>query len=523
MFASSIKNMLKKMGGEDDKVFKAQNIVTYRHLINQRSFDVIICSYTSRKRVVGERYYYLYQQSLAFSKKCSFIMVANSDDEQQLQEVEELNLDNILGHPFNYIQLKQTLTVSLLKRDVLLAVHKHLVLGYFESVMRICDAQLKRKGPKWFGCHKVVVDFYIEQENFAAAFETLERLHLQVKHPWPLATLISLHHELGNIDRALALAYEYELLDYPTDPLVSQITAYQSVLESDVERAVEVMNKLCLRFPHRVELTVNCSMLHAGIGAYQTAKCCIDKVDYESIVNQDQQIQVEELRLFLDLVIAFQTKRKLNPATVKATLNQMIVMKENPEGDSHKLTKGIYHLLLQMNSFNPVYSPKRLDAMYSKTKWLHRKLILIAVALHIGCLELVKKWSIELKQQSQPKKDFTMAVNDLILKRVDVRLANKLSAIKIAQEKESAGGVIDSLAIKAKEVPYFINNHSHFINAMLKYNVAEHHDLQQLGEQFSTSVNIVIANLMKQDAAHPKVSKILQAKQIVEQRIQSVA
>lgn len=523
MLASSIKNMLKKMGSEDSKVFKAQNIVTYRHLINQHVFDVILCSFTSQKRVVGARYYYLYQNSLAYSKKCSFIMVANGRDEQQLQEVEELGIDNVLGYPFNYIQLKQTLTVSLLKRDILRAVHKHLMLGYFESVMRICDAQLKRKGSKWFGCHKVVVDYYVEQANYSAAFKTLERVHQQVKHPWPLMMLISLHHKLGNDDIALALAHEYELLGYPAEPLISQITASQSLLDNNVEQAIEVMSRLCQRFPHRVDLTINCSMLHIGVGAYRKAKCCLAQVDYDSIVNDEQLIQIEEMQLFLDLIIAFQGKRTVNPGSIKATMNQMLVIKESTLKDSHPLTKGIYHLLLQMNRYNPVYSPKRLSTMYSQTAWLHRKLILMAVALNIGCLELVRKWSLEMKQQNHAKKDFTVGVNELILKRIDVRLAKKVSAIRSAKKKESEGSVIDSLAIKAKEVPYFISHHSHFINAMLKCNIALHHDVKLLAEQFSVSVNIVTVNLMKHDASHPKVNKIMQAKQIVEQRLQTVA
>lgn len=523
MLCSSIKNMLKKMGGAEDKVYKAQNVVTYRQLINQYAFDVIICSYMSKKRIVGAKYFFLYQQSRSFSRDCSFVMIANSSDEAQLKEVQELEPDNILGHPFNYLQLKQTVSVSLLKRDILTAVHKHLVLGYFESVMKICDAQLKRKGATWFGCHKVVVDYYVEQDNYGAAFEVLERLHQQVKHPWPLIKQITLHLELGNDDKALALAHEYELLGYPDDPIISQITAYQSLLNSNVERAVAVMNSLCQRFPHRVELTINCSMLHVGVGEYHQAICCLAKADDDAIVSDAQRIEIEELRLFLDFIIAFQTQGKLNPASLKATLAQILALAQLSVIDSRNVTKGLYQLLSQMNSSNPVCSPKRLDVLFAQTHWQHRKLILIAVALHIGCLGLVQQWLAELQQQNVSKRNLAAAVNGLLLKRVDTRLASKLYAIKVARVKESSGSLVDSLAIKAKEAPYYINHHSHFINAMLKYNVAGHPDIDALGQQFSTSINIVIANLMKQDPVHPKVNKILQAKQIVEQRLASFA
>ncbi|MDN3684404.1 hypothetical protein QW180_15360 [Vibrio sinaloensis] len=76
---------------------------------------------------------------------------------------------------------------------------------------------------------------------------------------------------------------------------------------------------------------------------------------------------------------------------------------------------------------------------------------------------------------------------------------------------------------KRKEAPYFISHHSHFINAMLKFNVVDNSNIELLKEQFAVSVAIVIANLVKQDPMHPKVSKIQQAKRIVQERLQKRA
>ncbi|MDN3684399.1 hypothetical protein QW180_15335 [Vibrio sinaloensis] len=119
MLSASIKNMLKKMGGVEDKLHKAQNVMTFKQLVNQYRFDLIICSYMSKKnKVVGPKYHYLYQQSRAYSHSCCFVVIANGDDEQQIIGAENLEPDEILEQPFNYNQFKQFIVNSLYKRSV---------------------------------------------------------------------------------------------------------------------------------------------------------------------------------------------------------------------------------------------------------------------------------------------------------------------------------------------------------------------------------------------------------------------
>ncbi|MDN3684403.1 hypothetical protein QW180_15355 [Vibrio sinaloensis] len=52
--------------------------------------------------------------------------------------------------------------------------------------------------------------------------------------------------------------------------------------------------------------------------------------------------------------------------------------------------RAFYNLLLQVSQDNPVCSPKRLEGLYRQTQLPHRKFILLAVALHIGCLDLAE-------------------------------------------------------------------------------------------------------------------------------------
>ena len=128
-------------------------------------------------------------------------------------------------------------------------MHKKLEIGLYDDAIEICNRQSKRKGIEWLDFHKVVVDCYVKQNKYDSALLVLKQLSRQVKHRWPLVKQISLHDEMGNEVEALALAHEYELLGYPDDPLVSQITARHSLLDCDLDKAVRVMIKLSIRYP----------------------------------------------------------------------------------------------------------------------------------------------------------------------------------------------------------------------------------------------------------------------------------
>ncbi|MDC5840849.1 response regulator [Vibrio europaeus] len=521
MLSSSIKNMLKKMGGAEDKLHKAQNVMTFKQLVNQHRFDLIICSYASKKKIVGPKYHYLYQQSRAYSRDCSFVVIANSGDDDQIRGAEELEPDNILGHPFNYNQFKQLIASSLIKRSILATVHKKLEIGLYDDAIEICNRQSKRKGIEWLDFHKVVVDCYVKQNKYDSALLVLKQLSKQVKHRWPLVKQISLHNELGNEVEALTLAHEYELLGYPDDPLVSQITARHSLLDCDLDKAVRVMIKLSIRYPHIVHLTLKCVMLCIMLSDYRKASMFLAKIDYDSVLDDEELVFIEELRLFLEALIAIKTRNKMNPATLKTSLKGILAIQENELTDSHKFSKGLYQLLLQVNGVNPVCSPKRLELLYNQTTLEHRKFALLAVALHIGCLDLARTWLDELRLLNSSKKDIAMTISCIVLEKAEAILSVKAQAIQQATEKASLGRVIDALAIKAKEAPYFINHHSHFINAMLKFKVSDSSNIELLKEQFPVSVGIVIENLIKQDPMHPKVTQIQKAKRIVQKRLQT--
>lgn len=521
MLSSSIKNMLKKMGGVENKLHKAQNVMTYKKLLKEFEFDLIICSYASKTKIVGPKYHYLYQQSAAFSPTCTFVIIANSSDEQHVRGAEELEPDCVVHHPFNFNQFKQYIATALVKRGVLAQVDSYIQQGQFNQAIELCNAQSKCKEINWLDFQKVVVDCYIKQNKYESAFLLLRQLCRTAHHRWPFVKMIALHCELGNENKAVELAHEYELLGYPDDPTVSQITAYHSLKDCDLNKAVRVMVKLSIRYPHIVHLTLKCAMLCTVLEDFRKASMFLAKVDYDSILGDDELILIEELKLFLDACMAFKSSNKLDPVAIKSALRAILTVQESEAIDDHKLSKGFYQLFTQVNSFNPVCSPKRLEVLYHQTKHEHRKFMLLAIALNIGCLDLAKGWLKELRQLNQNKKDIASAIGCIVLDRAEEALQQKLRAMNEAKEKASLGSIVDSLAIKAKLAPYFINHHSHFINAMLTYQVVESSDLDLLKEQFPISVGIVIANLLKQDPLHPKVSQIQKAKRIIQKRLQS--
>jgi len=523
MLSSSIKNMLKRMGGSEDKLHKAQNVMTYKQLLNKHKFDLIICSYMGQRKILGPKYHYLYQQSLAFSNHCCFMVISNSGDIDQLRGAEELEPDNILQHPFNFNELKDLVARSLVKRSVLAMVHKELDAGRYDEAIELCNSQAKRKGIEWLDCHKVVVDCYIRQNKHESAILLLEKLSRQMKHRWPLVKLISLYDELGNDLKALEHAHEYELLGYPDDPIVSQVTARHSLINSHLDNAVKVMVKLSIRYPHIVHLTIKCVMLCIMQSDYRKANMFLSKIDYDSVLDDEELIFIEELRLFVEALTAIKYQNRMNPASLKTGLRAILAVGENDSIDSHKFSKVLYQLVLQLNGFNPVCSPKRLDTLYTQTKLEHRKFVLLAVALHIGCLDIAEGWIEELRQANKSKKDIAMTISCFILDQAQVILQSKKRVISEASQQATLGDVVGSLAIKAKEAPYYISHHSQFINAMLKFKSADYTNLELLKEQFPISVGIVIANLLKQDPLHPKVDQIQQAKRVVQRRLHTPA
>ncbi|EGA69695.1 response regulator receiver:tetratricopeptide TPR_4 [Vibrio sinaloensis DSM 21326] len=523
MLSASIKNMLKKMGGVEDKLHKAQNVMTFKQLVNQYRFDLIICSYMSKNKVVGPKYHYLYQQSRAHSHSCCFVVIANGDDEQQIIGAENLEPDEILEQPFNYNQFKQFIVNSLYKRSVLKTVHCHLDHGRFDEAIEVCNIQLSQQGSEWLELPKVVVDCYVRQEQYQAAIALLQKLTRQVKHRWPLVRLISLHYELGNGEEALVYAHEYESMGYPQDPMISQITAHQSLLGADLESAIVNMTTLSIRNPHIAHLKLKCAWLSLAQGHVKKALTFVARIDAVSAIDEQEWIHAQEMRLLLEVALAKKAQSKITASTFKSVLNLSLCIHESELVDSHELSKSFYNLLLQVSQDNPVCSPKRLEGLYRQTQLPHRKFILLAVALHIGCLDLAEFWLTDLKQKNSSHNDIVAAIHTLVLQRAQCVFDEKQSAMRSASEKASLGSVVDSLAIKAKEAPYFISHHSHFINAMLKFNVVDNSNIELLKEQFAVSVAIVIANLVKQDPMHPKVSKIRQAKRIVQERLQKRA
>ncbi|MEI8631332.1 hypothetical protein P4S72_02825 [Vibrio sp. PP-XX7] len=394
-----------------------------------------------------------------------------------------------------------------MKRKILSAVYREIDKGNFTRAINICEQLSKKNNIWWIDLYKVVIECYISQKKYKLAIKTLNDLRTKDTSEWPLIKLIELNSVLGNESEVLALAHEFEVLGYPEHPIVSEVTAHQSILDSDIDKALELIKKIVLRYPHLIDATINLVYLYIAFDDYRKAYAFLSKVDYDLILNEQQFYAVEEIKTFLEVML--DTKRG-NPYDARAfgpKLTKILTMDGKPV-DDQLLTKKMYQMTRDIISRNPVFSAKRIQEMYSKTLLSHRKVLLMVIAYHLGFIDELTEWlDADIKRLANVR-HINAAVMTTLYKKLYELKGKKIENIEKANELEGQGRVLESLAILSKEIPSLITNHSNFVNAMIKYKLSLDDDINLLTSQFKSSIAVVFRNLQRQDPNHPKLSNI---------------
>ncbi|SHO59021.1 hypothetical protein [Vibrio quintilis] len=507
MLSSSMKNMLKKMGFEDSRIHKAPNLAVFRTLVSKYTFYLIVCRYSIKDKPIGRKYLYLYRECERFSYDCSFVFLSDKATGGSRREIEELFPDSILEIPFNYNEFKPLINESLMKRKILSAVYREIDKGHFKRAIEICEQLSKKNNIWWIDLYKVIIECYISQKKYKLAIKTLNDLRTKDTSEWPLIKLIELNSVLGNEEEVLALAHEFEVLGYPEHPIVSEVTAHQSILDSDIKKALELIKKIVLRYPHLIDATVNLAYLYIAFDDYRKAYAFMSKVDYDLILNEQQFFAVEEVKTFLEIML---DSKRGNPYDSRALGPKLtkIMNLDGKQVDDLKLTKRLYQIVRDITTRNPVCAAKRIQEMYSKTQLPHRKLLLMAVAYHLGFTDELTGWLDSETERLSEVRHINAAVTITLCRKLYELKDQKLEKIGKATELEEQGRVLESLAILSKEIPSLITHHSNFVNAMIKYKLSIDDDINMLTSQFKSSIAVVFKNLQRQDPNHPKLTNI---------------
>ncbi len=517
---SYMSNMLKNMGFAEGNVHKATNFITFNRLVKNHTYHLIICNYLSKGRVVGTKYKHLYQQCSCFSSDCAFVFVTGKLEEAERLQIEAMAPDAIIETPFNYNQLKDVVDESLRKRQAFTTISHHLAQGNMAHAKLVCD-RLSKKNPEWrIDLNKAIIDYYLNQDKTSAAFQILDALHLEHPSEWVLLKMIELHSQMGSKDTALELAHEYEVMGYPEHHLISEITAFNSILDSNIDQALGILEQITMRYPHLVEAAINFAYLLVASNDHGNAYSSLRRVDPNFIANDEQLFCVEELRFALEVVHEIKHGNPVSNKRLMTKMNRFLDSQTNQEDDL-TISKQLYKTVAEIISGNPVCSMNRLLKIWEGTRLPHRKILVVALACYMGFIDEVSEWVERESDGLKKLNNIDAAVVLTVYQKLDELKQDKQSRIALATQLESKGQMVEPLAIRSHEMPSLITHHLDFVNGMIKYQLNDSQNLNMLWSQFKKSASILITNLEKQDPSHPKVKVIEKMQRKVQIKVHS--
>ncbi len=515
---SYMSNMLKNMGFGEGNIHKATNFITFNRLIKNNTYHLIICNYLSKGRVVGLKYKHLYQQCSCFSNECAFVFVTGKLDEQERIQIEALSPDAIIETPFNYNQLKTIVDESLRKRQAFTTISHHLSQGNIDHAKLVCE-RLSQKNPNWrVDLNKAVIEHHLSQENTHEAFEILGALHNTHPNEWVLLKMIELHSRTGSKQQALELAHEYEIIGYPEHHLISEITAYNSILDSNIDQALGILTQITLRYPHLIDATINLAYLLVASNDHKSAYNNLSRVDPNFIADDEQLLCIEELRFSLDVIKALTHGNPVSNKQLISKMNRFLTSQSDQVDDSN-VSKLLYKTVADLITGNPVCTANRLQTIWEGTRLAHRKIIIAGMACYMGFIDEVSEWVYSESNNLKKIKNIDAAVALTVYKKVNELKQRKQSRIDFASQLESQGQTVEPLAIKSYEMPSIITHHLDFVNGMIKCQLDDNQNLDMLWSQFKKSALILITNLEKQDPSHPKVKVIEKMQRKVQAKV----
>ena len=515
---SSMSNMLKSMGFRDENIHKAPNYVTFNRLTKTNNYHLMICNYSAKGHIVGRKYQHLFYQSPFYSHECAFVFVTENLQDKEKMQMLDLQPDAVIEIPFNYNQLETTVNESLKKRQAFVTISNHLTKGNLEQATKVCKT-LGDKNPSWLvDLNKILIGHHIDSNNLSLAMRLLIALRQKSPNEWVLLKMIELYSGAGDKEAALSLAQEYEALGYPEHHLITQITAYNSILESNMTEAVSALKQITIRYPHLIDASINLAYLTIASNDYQTTYKNLGRVDPELILREEQFLCIEEIKLSLEVIAQLQSGNKVTNQRLRNRIERFMSC-HGETIDNPTITKSLYKTILDVIAKNPVCSYARLHRIWNNTKLSHRKLMVMGLAYHLGFVDELAQWVCEENQRLKKVRTIDAAVTTTIYNKIDELKNEKSHRLAKAYEMKREGRILEPLAIKSKEVPGLITHHLDFVNAMLSNRLDSSHNVDDLWVQFQSSTEILIKHLQRHNPTHPKIDVIKKIQKRVRSKV----
>ncbi|MCE0495825.1 tetratricopeptide repeat protein [Vibrio salinus] len=500
--------MLKKMGFYENKIYKAACLSTFRALIRTHPFHLIICRYSSRQNYICQNYLHLYEECGLYLRECSIVFVTEQLTNKEEDDINQFQVDNYLEIPFNYNQFYPLISDSLIKRKILAVVYTLIEQENYSNVFEICDLLTKKKNSWRTDIFKATIDHYISCKKYDAAISLLNDLRMKDKNEWLFIKLIEINSMLGQFNQALEIAHEFETLGFPEHPLISEITAQQSILHCDAQSAIEIIQKIVTRYPDHISSIINLAYLYVAAWEYDKALSIFNDINPDNIINDEQFLCIEESRLYLEVRLNIVHKNVNNPPKISHRLDELSTYNK----DNDRSTTKLYNIINNINEQNPICSEKTLIQLWKENKYEHRKLILIAIAYYFGYLELSEKWINFEKHNLSLIKSIDDAIKLLVLDSMYKFIQQKQKKIDVAEEMVQTGKHIESFVILSREAPSSMMHHIKLINSVTKElslpPSLENECIDNILFQFKYSISILMKSLLRHDPNHPKLESL---------------
>ncbi|MCE0495826.1 tetratricopeptide repeat protein [Vibrio salinus] len=510
--------MLKKMGFYDSKIHKAGCLSTFRALIRTHPFNLIICRYSAKQKSACQNYLHLYQECELYLRECSVIFVTEQLNNKEEDDINHLQVDNFLEIPFNYNQFNPLIADSLIKRKILAVVHSLIEQEKFTDVFEICDLLTKKKSTWRTEVFKATIEHYITCKKYDFAINLLNDLRVKEPNEWLFIKLIEINSMLGQFNQALDIAHEFEALGFPEHPLISEITAQQSILNSDTDAAIKIIQKVITRYPNLIPATINLAYLYIASGEYDKALSTFSSINSDNIISDEQLLCVEECRLYLEVRLNIIKKNINNPPAISHKLEELLLYTK----DSKDSTQQFYSIINNINDQNPICSEKKLIQLWKKTSYSHRKLLIIAIAYYFGYLDLLTEWLNTESKKISSIKSIDDAIKNILIKSMHSAVEQKQKQIELANKMKQNGKHVESFVILSREAPSAMIHHIQLVNSITKDQSLslsiENESMDNVLFQFKYSISILMKNLLRHNPNHPKLESLKEINRMVTSR-----
>ncbi|PMH03408.1 response regulator [Vibrio splendidus] len=234
---STIRNMLIYIGFHEKNIFLSTSPKVAISLVNETSFDVIICDYNFGEGMNGKQLFEELKQTRMLKDDGVFILVTGENSAFSIRPIIELRPDNYLLKPFNRETLKLRITASIRKKKTLEEIYNADRAHLYREGLEHCEA-LSHFHPEYFSTIEQFRGHFLSKlELFDEAKIVYESAMAEGNFDWAQAGLANSLANLGQQTEANQIISTL-IKNAPSNTLYRDEAAHVSLLSNRIPAAI---------------------------------------------------------------------------------------------------------------------------------------------------------------------------------------------------------------------------------------------------------------------------------------------